>query len=333
MPAIRRAGTAAATPCLVADIGGTYARFAIAQQGVLHEIRRISVVHCQSAEDAIGAYLDSVALEALVERAAIAMAGPILDGHCRLTNWGWEIDSETLARRFGLQSVTLINDFAALAWALPRLEPTALRQVGHGSAVENAPVAVLGPGTGMGLAFVVPTSGGRHVVETEGGHAILPMHAPSADAVLCDLRGRFDHLSIERVLSGKGLVTLYEATARVAGARVPKREAHEIVQQALAGECETGVAALRLFCSLLGSVAGNVALTIGARGGVYIGGGIVPRFVDFLEKSDFRERFDGKGKMRPYLERIPAFVIMHPYPALVGLAAMIEDRVGQHVDQ
>ncbi len=332
MPAIRRTGTAA-TACLVADIGGTYARFAIAQQGVLHEIRRISVAQCQSAEDAIGAYLDSASPEALVERAAIAVAGPILDGRCRLTNWGWEIDSEILARSFGLRSVALVNDFAAIARALPRLEPTALRQVGGGSAVEDAPAAVLGPGTGMGLAFVVNACGGRHVVETEGGHATLPMHAPSADAVLCGLRGRFDHLSIECVLSGKGLAALYEATARVAGARVPKREAHEIVQQALAGECETGVAALRLFCSLLGSVAGNVALTIGARGGVYIGGGIVPRFVDFLDKSDFRERFDGKGKMRPYLERIPVFVIVHPYPALVGLAAMIEDRVGRHVEQ
>jgi glucokinase len=320
-------GTARAVACLLADIGGTDARFALARAGSLNEIRCLAVADYQRAEDAIGAYLDSLAVSMRPERAAIAMAGPVHDGRGKLTNGDWELDSEALARSSGLRSVTLLNDFVALAWALPWLQPASLRQIGGGSAVADAPTAVLGPGTGLGLAFVVPTRGGCHVIGTEGGHAALPAQVPGADVVLRALREHGDHLSIEQILCGRGLVCLYEAIARVAGAWPQKREAPEIVERALAGDCGTSAATLQLFCSLLGGVAGDVVLTIGARGGLYIGGGIVPRFVTILERSAFRERFEAKGRMRPYLERVPTFVILHPYPALVGLAAMMEDRI------
>jgi len=160
------------------------------------------------------------------------------------------------------------------------------------------------------------------VLVTEGGHATLSSENRREDAIILALRERLHHVSVERVLSGPGLVQLYQSIAAIDQLTVPQRSSAEIVQHALAGDCETSRTTLEAFCAFLGSVAGNVALSLGARGGLFIGGGIAPRFTDFLRQSAFRERFEAKGRMSSYLARIPTSVIVHPFPAFVGLARL-----------
>jgi glucokinase len=184
-------------------------------------------------------------------------------------------------------------------------------------------MAVLGPGTGLGVAAFVPQRGGL-VLRSEGGHATLAGASPREDAVIARLRRQFGHASCERALSGPGLENLYGAIAAIDGIVVPKRNAAEISRAACAGECAVSRAALDMFCALLGDVAGNVALTFGARGGVYIAGGIIPRLADELVRSAFRTRFDAKGRMRGYVEPIPVSVVMHEDPAFVGLEGLAE---------
>jgi glucokinase len=183
-------------------------------------------------------------------------------------------------------------------------------------------MAVMGPGTGFGLAALASDGDAEVVLVTEGGHATLPAENRREDAIIQELRARHPHVSIERALSGPGLVELYEAIAAVDHATVPARSGAEIVAHALAGDCGTSRATLEAFCGFLGSVAGNAALTLGALGGLFIAGGIVPRFTEFLRQSAFRARFEAKGRLAPYLARIPTAVIVHQEPAFVGLARL-----------
>ncbi|MDH3913833.1 MAG: glucokinase, partial [Rhodospirillales bacterium] len=192
------------------------------------------------------------------------------------------------------------------------------------AAVKGAPVAVICPGTGLGVAGFIPTRPRPVVIASEGGHVTMAPADRRESALLEYLRGRFEHVSAERVLSGPGLENLYQAVAAVDGLTAPPRPAQEIVARALAGDSRVSVAALDCFCAMLGTMAGNLALTFGARGGIYIGGGVVPRFAEFLPASRFRERFESKGRFATYLERIPAFVIVHPDPAFLGLEALVE---------
>jgi glucokinase len=186
--------------------------------------------------------------------------------------------------------------------------------------MEGAPAVVLGPGTGLGVGGLTQGPQGPEAVVSEGGHATLPGASRREDALIDHLRSRFGHVSAERALSGGGLVNLYEAVAAVDGITVPKRSAAEISRDGLAGTCQTSRAALDLFCAFLGNFAGDAALMFGARGGVYLAGGIVPRFPDFLARSEFRARFESKGRLSPYVEAVPTHVITHKDPAFVGLA-------------
>jgi glucokinase len=221
--------------------------------------------------------------------------------------------------------VRLINDFEAIAWALPHFPARDLARIGGGDPMPDAPIAVLGPGTGLGVAAWLPQGS---VLNSEGGHVTLAGSSPREDAVIAHLRARFGHVSAERALSGPGLENLYQAIAALDGVAAPARNAAAISQAARKGECPVCRAALDLFCALLGDVAGNLALTFGARGGVYIAGGIVPRLSEELMRSAFRTRFDGKGRMRAYVEPIPVNVVMHQDPAFVGLKALAQTIVG-----
>jgi glucokinase len=222
--------------------------------------------------------------------------------------------------------VHVINDFEALGWALPDLRPAHLYDVGQVKPPGLGTMAVMGPGTGFGLAAMALDGSAEVVLVTEAGHATLPSENRREDAIILALRERLQHVSVERVLSGPGLVQLYHAIAEIDGLTVPQRSAAEIVEHALAGDCEASRNTLEAFCAFLGGVAGNAALTLGAVGGVFIAGGIVPRFTDFLRQSAFRERFEAKGRMVSYLARIPTRVIVHRYPAFVGLARLARVR-------
>jgi glucokinase len=228
-----------------------------------------------------------------------------------------------LRETLGLTHLTVVNDFTAIAHALPHLGAADRRAVGGGEAAPDTPVALIGPGTGLGVSGLVPDGrGGWTALATEGGHVTLPATDARDMAVIDYLRGRYDHVSAERVLSGPGLVNLYEALARIEARDAAALTPAEVTARALLGDDPLCTAAVALFCGFLGTVAGDLALSLGARGGVWIAGGIVPRLGDAFAASPFRARFEAKGRFGAYLKPIPTWVVTHPYPAFPGLAAL-----------
>jgi glucokinase len=311
-----------AATAILADIGGTNARFSLLIDGEITPISTYAVADYPSPVEAARAYLAGPAAGHRPRVAVMAAAGPVVDGRVSMTNAAWVVDAAAIREGLGLRSARVINDFEALGWALPGFGPADLVVIGPDVRGETGPMAVMGPGTGFGLAALASDGDAEVVLVTEGGHATLPAENRREDAIIAALRARHPHVSIERALSGPGLVELYEAIAAVDHATVPARSSAEIVAHALAGDCATSRATLEAFCGFLGSVAGNAALTLGALGGLFIAGGIVPRFTDFLRRSAFRARFEAKGRLAPYLARIPTAVIVHPEPAFVGLARL-----------
>lgn len=311
---------------LIADLGGTNARFALFDGEKIGPIVRLAVADHASLPAAIASFLAAEAPAQPPSRAVLAIAGPVEDGHAVFTNADWIADAQELGRAFGFSQVRLINDFAAQAWALPHLDDADLCPLGGEAPVPGAPMVVLGPGTGLGVAALVPTPAGGIVVSTEGGHVTLPGTSARDDAIIGVLRGKLGHVSAESVLSGPGLVHLYEAIATLDGAPFAPRTSAEITAAGLRGACPLCRKTLDAFCEMLGTVAGDLALSFGARGGVFIAGGVAPRILGYLKGSAFRERFEAKGRFRSYLEPIPVHVVLHADPAFVGLAAIA--RVG-----
>jgi glucokinase len=307
---------------LLGDIGATNARFSLLANGALGPVAELEVARYPRFPDAVADFLNDHGEPAQVTRALLAVAGPVEGERCKLTNCPWTIDGDELRTTFRLAKVRVVNDFAATAYALPSLTAADLHPLGGGPAVPGAPMAVLGPGTGLGVACLVPAAGEPVVIAGEGGHASLAAASQREDAVIEHLRRQFGHVSAERAVSGAGLENLYRAIAALDQDEAPLRDAAEITKSALAGRCQTAVAALEMFCAFLGAFAGNVALTFGARGGVFIAGGISPRIVAFMARSQFRRRFEDKGRLRSYLEAIPCNIIVHPAAAIVGLKAL-----------
>jgi glucokinase len=311
---------------LISDIGATNARFALLEGGEVAVSETYAVSDYASPVEAARAFLSGPAAGHSPKRALIAAAGPVDHGRITLTNAAWMVDSDRIAKGLGMTDVVVLNDFEALGWSLPALHAEHIVTLGAPRTGERGTMAVMGPGTGFGLAAMAFAGDTEVILVTEGGHATLSSENRREDAIIVALRQQFHHVSVERVLSGSGLIQLYHAIARVDGKAVPERDAAEIVEHALADDCKVSREALDLFCAFLGSVAGNIALTLGARGGVFIGGGIAPRFTDFLRSSAFRERFEAKGRMSSYLARIPTAVIVHPMPAFLGLAHLAQVR-------
>ena len=304
---------------LVADIGGTRARFAQVVDGQIGTIVEHPVSRYDSALAAVRGFIAEHELSP--RRAALAVAGPVIDGYAELTNANWRFDEVALQRDLGLDSVLLLNDFEAIAHALPALPPEALQRIGGGEAVAGAPRAVVGPGTGLGVAGLLTLGDRSLVVHSEGGHASMAAGGPDEVPLLEALRARFGHVSAERVLSGDGLVNLYRESALLAGRTALELRPSEVSERALAGEDPDCEEALRHFCAMLGSVAGDLALMFCARGGVFIAGGILPRMLPFFLNSRFRQCFEAKGRFRDYLGEIPVWVITEPHPAFQGLIA------------
>ncbi len=313
---------------ILGDIGGTNARFALLRGGGIAATKWLAVADYPTILGALEAYIASLGEEVRVAGAILAAAGPVEENRSSLTNSPWVVDGGELETRFGWPRVHVLNDFAATAWALPELAADALAPVGGGTAIPDRPAAVLGPGTGLGLACFLPTRVGPVVLDTEGGHVTLAALSPREDAVIGRLRRRFGHVSAERVLSGAGLVNLHDTVAALDGIEVPERTPAEVMAAAQSARCPASVAALDMFCRFLGDFAGNAALTFGARGGVFIAGGIVPRAIDHLRRSDFRERFEAKGRYQAYLSAIPTRVITDPDPAFAGLRGLAAREFG-----
>ena len=312
--------TKSASSAILADIGATNARFALLAGDDIGVPTTYAVADYDSPIDAVRAFLAGPAADHKPDRALFAAAGPVVNGRVTMTNAAWTVDAKRIRQRLGLKDVRVLNDFEALGWALPALQSEDLFRVGDGTPLERGTMAVMGPGTGFGLSAIAFGADSETMLVTEGGHATLPSENRREDAIILALREQVHHVSVERVLSGPGLVQLYHAIAMVDGLTVPERTSKDIVSHALAGDCQASRQTLDLFCAFLGSVAGNVALTLGARGGLFIGGGVTPHFTDFLQRSAFRERFESKGPMSGYLARIPTAVIIRPDPAFLGLA-------------
>lgn len=313
--------------CLLADIGGTRARFAVLNGSELGAIEAMSTGAYANATDAIRHFLNSRPEDGVaIDSAVIAAAGPVEGGRCALTNASWVMTCEQLTRAFHLRNVDLVNDLEALAWAIPHFSAADVVSIGGGVDSSTDPVVLLAPGTGLGMACFIPSRDGNRVLASEGGHATLAATDAAEAAVIDFLHRRHDHVSAERVLSGRGLMTLHEALTMQGQAHAPVASPEEVVREAVYGTCDTARRCLDMFCGFLGSVAGNAALTFGARGGVLIAGGIVPKIVDYLDRSPFRERFESKGRLRRYLARVPTRVVTRRDPTFLGLMALAHER-------
>jgi glucokinase len=303
---------------LMGDIGATNARFASLTGGHLGEVHTSEVARFASFEELLKHALEYHFPSCAFTNALLALAGPIENGRCVLTNTSWVVDPRDLKSSFGFD-VQIVNDFQAVAYALPTLTSTDVERIGGGEAKGHAPKAVVGPGSGMGVACLLEVEKELLVVPSEGGHSTLAGGSDREDHILRTIRERFGHVSSERALSGPGLENIFQAISCLDERRVISIDAAEITRRAMMGECAIAHEALSVFCALLGSFAGNIALTFGARGGMYIAGGISPRIVEFLIQSEFRQRFEAKGRFRNYLENIPCYVIVHPATAFLGL--------------
>ena len=317
---------------MLADIGATNARFCLSSGGKddANEATAVlaSAEFC-SLEAAILAFLNSVRLAVPPRAAAFAVAGPVNGDVVTLTNLGWRFSIAGLRRALGLDRLEVVNDFTAIALALPALGPGDRHPLGgEREPAAGAALAVLGPGSGLGVSGLLPVPGGGWLpIAGEGGHVTLAAADERESAVLATLRRRFGPVSAECALSGPGLVNLYRAVSDLDGCEAGPLTPAAVAEAALDGSCPRCREALDLFSAFLGTVAGDLALTLGARGGVYLAGGIAPRLANFLANSAFRRRFEDKGVQRPWLAAIPTWIVTHPFPAFAGLASLLPDGV------
>lgn len=320
-------------PRLLADVGGTNARFAL--EVAPGRVELIDVLPCKSyptLADALRAYLASPKVQAAgygkIRHAAIAIANPITGDFVRMTNHHWEFSIEAMRRECAFDTLLVINDFTALARAVPHLSAAQKRQVGSGAVREGSPIGLLGAGTGLGVSGLIPTADSWTALLSEGGHVTFSPADETEVAILQFAWREYEHVSAERLMSGDGLELIYRALAHHAGQPDEKLAAADISRRALAGSDPLCGQVIDTFCGMLGTVAGNLAVTLGAQGGVYIGGGIVPRLGDRFDSSPFRERFERKGRFVNYLAQVPTFVITAEYPAFLGVSTILAEKLG-----
>ncbi len=311
----------------MADIGATTTRCALLDdkgQEVAPEI--FENADFTGVAGVLSVYLDHRRASDRPTRAALAVAAPIIGDEVQMININWRFSQGELKETLRLKRLEVFNDFAAIAWAMPLLAPADVVRIGGGESVPRATLAALGPGSGLGVSALVPTADGWALMAGEGGHVSMPAATREEQEVIALLRDRFDgHCSAERVLSGPGLVNLYVALAELAGRGRPTVTPEDVTNLAKQSE-PLARKTLAMFFAMLGTVATNLAVTTGARGGVYIAGGIVPRLVEQFGKSEFRARFEAKGRYRPYLAAIPTHVITAPLPAFRGLKYLLGYR-------
>ena len=312
-------------PALLADIGGTNARFALHQEGRTGTPLVLATGDFASLDEALLHALDGLGARTLSGVAACA-AGPPVDGVIALTNSPWEVRETVLAEVTGASRVVLVNDFTAIAAALPALARHQLRELGGGEGLAGSPQAVLGPGTGLGVSARLPDPRGDRFITGEGGHVDLAAADAGEDAILGRLRERFGHVSAERVLCGDGLVNLYRAMNAGTGNSGPgsgPTSGGDVTALAALGDLRA-IRCLEQFSRWLGAVAADLALTVGALGGVYLAGGVLPAMGPLFPADAFRRRFIDKGRYRDYLASIPTYMITGTNPALVGLVRLLE---------
>lgn len=318
---------------LVADIGGTNTRAALKHHGQrIDHIQKFKNREYADLGALLQHYLDQFEDTQHISAGAICVACAV-DGTdtITMTNIDWSFSTDALRKKLGLQHLHVFNDFTAIAFSMPALDDDQRERItDHGESMPNEVVAVVGPGTGLGVSGIAPHGNiWVPLASCEGGHASLPAQTEEESRLLDMLRPRLnDHVSAERLLSGPGLERLYRGLAELRGMEVNHVKAETITTRARDGSDPLAMEVLDIFFSILGSFAGDVALMLGARGGIYLAGGIAPKLIDRLKNSTFRERFEAKGRVRTYLEAIPTWLITDPYPGLTGLGAWVDKQAG-----
>ncbi|MBW5893150.1 glucokinase [Pectobacterium polaris] len=313
---------------LVGDVGGTNTRLALcdATTGELSQIETYSGLDFPSLEAAIRDYLDS--RQVTVQDACIAIACPITGDWVAMTNHTWAFSIAEMKASLGLRHFEVINDFTAVSMAVPVMTNTDLFQFGGGEPVPGKPIAVYGAGTGLGVAHLVHAANQWISLPGEGGHVDFAPNSDEEDKILSVLRQSLGHVSAERILSGQGLVNIYRAVV-LSDDRTPEAlEPKDITERAVNNTDVDCRRALSLFCVIMGRFGGNLALNLGTFGGVYIAGGIVPRFLEFFKASGFRAAFEDKGRFKGYMQDIPVYLITHEQPGLMGAGAYLRQVLG-----
>ncbi len=315
------------SPRLLADIGGTYARFVI--ETAPGRFTHAASLRCADHADfhaAVTAFLATLP-QGPLQHAAIAIANPVEGDQVRMTNYHWRFSIEEMRQRLHFETLVVVNDFTALAMALPRLGPTQRRQVGGGSPRQHSVVGLLGAGSGLGMSGLIPAHDGHIALGTEGGHTSFAPRDEREMAILQYALTQFSHVSFERLLSGPGIELIYRALRLRAGRPAKALRAPEITAHALDASDADCVETLEVFCAVLGTAAANLGVTLGAMGGIYIGGGIVPRLGDYFDRSPFRARFEDKGRFSDYLKAIPTYVVTAEQATMFGASAILAQQL------
>ncbi|WP_050469028.1 glucokinase [Herbaspirillum chlorophenolicum] len=314
-------------PRLLADIGGTNARFALEPgPNRIEAIKTLPAADYQEFTDAVLAYLQQAG-HPPVRHAVVAIANPVQGDQIKMTNHDWAFSIEAARQLLGFDTLLLVNDFTALSMAVPQLKPSDLLQVGGGQAAAGSPIGLVGAGTGLGVGGLVYGGGRWLPLASEGGHVSFSPANPREAAILAYGWRTYEHLSAERLVSGPGLELIHQALLDIEGLPAEELKAEQIVERGLQQgdlHCKETV---DIFCSMLGTVAANLAVTLGALGGIYIGGGVVLHLGDYFERSPFRARFENKGRMTALTKKIPTFVITADYPAFIGVSAILGEKL------
>ncbi|UCB30338.1 glucokinase [Duffyella gerundensis] len=314
---------------LVGDVGGTNARLALCEveTGTISHIETFSTSDYASLEAVIRYYLESQKQDVI--DGCIAIACPITEDWVEMTNHDWAFSTSKMKANLGFEHLEIINDFTAVSMAIPMLADSDVIQFGGNAAVADKPIAVYGAGTGLGVAHLVHVDKRWVSLPGEGGHVDFAPNNEEEDQILRILRGEMGHVSAERVLSGAGLVNLYRAVVKADKREPENLKPKDVSTRALDDSCIDCRRALSLFCVIMGRFGGNLALTLGTFGGVYIAGGIVPRFLEFFKASGFRAAFEDKGRFKDYVTNIPVYMITHDQPGLLGAGAHLRQTLGR----
>ena len=314
---------------LLADIGGTNARFALEHgPGQIGDVCVLACAGYPRFEDAARAFLAQHAAGP-VRHAVIAIANPVDGDAVKMTNHDWAFSISAARAALRLDTLLVVNDFAALAMALPSLGENDLVRVGGGTASLQGVIGLVGAGTGLGVAGLVPVDGRWVPVQSEGGHVAFSPFDEREVALLQYCWQRYEHVSAERIVSGPGIALIREALAASRGLAIEPATPAQVVERGLAGSDPLCRETLDCFCGMLGTVAANLAVTLCAKGGIYIGGGVVPRLGDYFIASPFRARFQNKGRFSAFNAQIPTLLITAPYPAMLGAAAMLAAHLSE----
>ncbi|WP_094751907.1 glucokinase [Psychromonas sp. CD1] len=311
---------------VVGDIGGTNIRLAVCniKNGELSQLREYSCAQFITLDAVLVQYFST--LRDTVKYLCLGIACPVEDDAVIMTNFSWQFSKKALKEKLQLNALYLINDYTAISLAVPFLKENEQLQIGGGAIKEGAPKAVFGPGTGLGVAHLIQIKNKWLSLKGEGGHASLSVNNREQADILLLLQDQYGHVSTERVLSGQGFVNIYHSLCRLSGKSPEFYEPQQVTTAAFSQKCPLALHSIEVFCQIMGAFAGDLALNLACFGGVYIAGGIVPRFSEFFIKSDFRQCFENKGRFKPYLRAIPTFLIIHENPGLLGASVYLRQE-------